>query len=206
MVMHLSIRELLIGEPNRVRYVTRFSTCRVLHSESVAEHSFFTTLYAMFVARWVNANANDAFDCVNTLEVLESALLHDMEEARTGDVPRFFKYQTELTKDALNQAAEISKAEVWERVFDVQTRGWIFRVWKTAKDNSLEGRIVEFADFLSVLGYICDEVAGANQTIRGHLTSVGDYMKIFEHERFDFIRPLVTQARKLLNAEILNYG
>ena len=47
----LDLKELLLGDPNRLRYVQRYSTSMVIHRENVAEHSYYVALYGRYLCR-----------------------------------------------------------------------------------------------------------------------------------------------------------
>ena len=198
--MKLDIYQMLCGDPVRIRYVKRFSTCRVLSPESVAEHSYFTAFYALLVAEWV---ADEGIDDLDVERLLRRALLHDLEEARTGDMPRFFKHQDETARAEIERVAHGSFREVLGKTLDGDVLDRFTQTWCQAKDDSLEGRILSFADFLSVLAYVTEEMRSNNLTMREHLISMKSYSAGFDHGKYDFIRPLVTQAQDILQREVL---
>ncbi len=193
----LSLRELLLGEPNRLRHVVRFGNCHRVHDESVAEHSYFTALYAMFLGEWCNARNPSSVDMA---KLLKSALLHDVEEARSGDFPRPFKYSSAAVRDALNEASGVAFVQCVESLVKNNAHAVqrLKGLWTDSKDRSLEGRIVAFADYLSVVGYLWLEVAGSNVTMRQHVRDMELYAAEFEHESFEPLRPLINDAAKLV--------
>ena len=136
----LNIKELLIGKVVRLRYVNRFSTCRIMKSETVAEHSYFVILYALMICEWYNLNGTG----VDTGNVLIRATVHDLEEAATGDVPRSFKYSDESLRQHLNEVALEGLRSVVNNLWDKKSlAGKIVECWQTAKDDSVEGKILE---------------------------------------------------------------
>lgn len=196
------IRKMLVGDPARLRFVNRFSTCHVVHKESVAEHSYYVCLYSLLIGDWCNyaGVADETGQHVNMARLLQRAVLHDIEEALTGDVNRLFKYSTDATFLALHQGGRQMMYRLVSSldIPDHRQRTAYYNAWENAKDNSIEGRVLEFADFLSVLSYMVQEVNGSNFTMREHLSTMTDYLRIFENSRFDFIRPLVVEAANLL--------
>ena len=201
----LSIKELLIGMPVRLRYVDRFSTCRVMKKESVAEHSFYVAFYSLMITWW--CTDQDVPVKLNEYKILSRALLHDIDEAATGDVPRFFKYSDTALKNHLDEVAQKGVAQIAEKLWQAQSGVYaITDIWKNAKDNTIEGKILEFADFLSVLSYAAEEIRSSNFTMREHLTSMVEYYEKFTTEDFNFIRPLIEEARAILFEEILLNG
>ena len=81
--------------------VGRFSVYKCHFREDVAQHSYFTALYAMVLADLERKLGT----AVNVERLLRMALLHDAEEARTGDVHHPFKHQDSAFAEALNSRA-----------------------------------------------------------------------------------------------------
>jgi 5'-deoxynucleotidase YfbR-like HD superfamily hydrolase len=207
--MELNLKEMLVGHPIRVRYVQRYSTCRVLAPESVAEHSFFVAFYAMAIVDWCRlVHGHDEIPKIltelNPLTVLRRCILHDLDEAATGDIPRMFKYSDPRLKSLLDDMAAQGFLRVIGGVFDSQfiKSDWL-DVWKDAKDTSVNGRIVEFADYLSVIAFTCEEMRSSNFTVQEHVEALEIYAQKFDSPDYDFIRPLVIDAEKILHEEIL---
>ena len=199
----MDLRTLLVGPTIRVKYVNRFSSCRTLHKESVAEHAYFTSIYCLVLAEWLKKEAGVSIDY---RDLLLRSLIHDMEECVTGDIPRDFKHRSKVVKHYIEQCAQMCVAEIFHSLLhdEDQEAAWM-EAWVNAKDNSLEGLTVTFADFLSVLAYLYEETRMARSlSIREHLTSLEDYFKIFTKPKFEMFRPLVDQARVILYEEILN--
>jgi 5'-deoxynucleotidase YfbR-like HD superfamily hydrolase len=193
--MNLDIKQLLCGCPSRLRYVQRFSTCRVRHHESVAEHCFFAGLHAVVIAEWAQANTNVEIDF---RVLMRRILLHDLEEARSGDFPRPFKYSTEKLREALSDAGETAcKYVIADFIRDPEWQAEFFASWRHAKHNDNEGAIVEFADYLSVLSFFTQEEQDGSSTLFEHLGEMRQYEARFLGPRYNFIRPLVEQASRL---------
>lgn len=205
----LSIREMIDGNPARLRYTFRYSTSRVSAPESVAEHSYYVAFYSLMIGRWYNNRPNrDPQDSpVNIGLLLTRALVHDLEEARSGDFPRLFKHSTPELKQILDQASEVALAQMLEPLLpgpDVpgpasREAKHMLEIWRTAKDDSLEGRIIEFSDFLSVLGFMLQERdSGGNRNIDQHVADMSAYYGKFRESRFDFLGELVYQCDDLM--------
>lgn len=202
--MNLDMRELLNGDVVRLRYVFRYSTSRVSHPESVAEHMYFVGFYALAISDWVQSHTSLE---VNTGELLRRALIHDLEEARSGDFPRPFKHSDKKLKRMLDEASEHALEQLIWRLMPAHTgedkfsnEEWM-HTWRTSKDNSYEGRILEFCDFLSVLSFFIEEgAASSNRLIARHLGDMYSYFARFTTSDYDFIRPLVSETEKLLES------
>ncbi len=198
----MNLKKLLVGHPIRLKYVTRFSTCRTLHKESVAEHVYFTILYAQILGCWIE-NVYDVR--INFGKLLFKALIHDLEECITGDIPRDFKHSHPLLNKTIdNFAGEGFKLVVKDILQnEIEEEIW-FNTWYTAKDDTLEGKIVTFADFLSVISYVYEETRIAKSIVlREQLSSLDDYYHTFTTKKYELFKPLVEQVTVILK-EIFN--
>lgn len=217
----LNVREMLEGSPSRLRYVPRYSTSRVGHSESVAEHMYFVAFYALQIGTWVNHEIKDGRlaipeswgpirkdVCIATL--LQRAVLHDLEEARSGDFPRPFKHSTPEMKALLEQAGEIAFNQIVRPLWglppeipgDEEYSGpadEFLISWLDAKDGTPEGMILEFCDFLAVLGFMLEEgAAGGNALVRRHIPDMNEYFAKFEGDEYNFLGQIRRTAKDLL--------
>lgn len=75
---------MMLAEKLRLMQVKRYPICHVNRDQSVAEHSYNVTLIAMELAY-------EAGEPELVTEVMKYALVHDMEEVYTGDIPSSFK-------------------------------------------------------------------------------------------------------------------
>jgi len=200
----LDMRELLTGDLTRMAHVYRYSSVLVLKKESTAEHTFFTTVYALAVACWVEEVSQEVGggEGPNLEHVLLRALLHDLEECRTGDINRMFKRSSSELYEAIQEGARYQVRTVLDAVFPNPDSSWIqsllFGVWNEAKDDTLEGKIVTFADFLSVVAYMLSEMNCSNRTMLRYHEEVLRYANIFNGSDYDFIRPLVTEVHGMI--------
>lgn len=71
---------MLERELRELSFVPRWGVLRRVRSQSVAEHSYYVALYAGHVADLVGWNGDRG-------ALLRSALVHDLPEASTGDMP-----------------------------------------------------------------------------------------------------------------------
>lgn len=140
--------------------VIRFSTQMRLKDESVAEHSFHTAFYAMILADMEIKNGNK----VDVEKVLRRALLHDIEESLTGDVIHGFKYSDpELAEKMKQMGLEFCK-KLLQDVPEFSEN--YLRFWNEAKDETVEGKIVEAADKMEALMYSLEEYSLGNKNFK----------------------------------------
>ena len=109
--------------------------------ESIAEHLYGVTFIAMLLADSARARGH----AVNVEKVMRMALLHDLTEARTGDLPATIKPYFEAS--ALKSADERIAREMLEPLGADYLALW----HEYEARASLEARIVKAADKLDLL-------------------------------------------------------
>ena len=197
----LNMKNLLLGDVGRLRFTTRYNTFPVQNRESVAEHSYYVALYAMFICDWTLSHvrhlpSGGTEAAIDKGAALEKALMHDLEEAKTGDFPRHFKHSTTELRKHLSVAALAGM----HQLIDTLTENGAYHAtlemrWSHAKDPATrEGRVVEFADFLSVLSYFLYEFRAGNWGVMEHAGLMAAYYSTFKTPGYDFIRPLVEEV------------
>jgi len=137
---------------------------------------------------------------------LSKALMHDIEEARTGDLPRFFKHSNKSLHEAIDRQGTMECEFILSRILGESigpNRIKFHSLWRDAKDDTLEGRIVSFADFLSCVSYVSEELRSSNSTMKEHLVSFTNYMEVYKDSRYEFLRPLIEEAFELCEETIL---
>jgi len=192
----LNLEKVLLGHVSRLRYITRCSGCFTVHKESVAEHSYYTTLYAMLIMQYL------AFDETAMLTGLMKAVVHDTEECRTGDIPRPFKYSNEAMRKHIEDAGRVASEQVLDEWFDgdrEDTR-WceLSYCWAYAKDDTPPGWVVGFSDYLSVLSYAAQEILNGNRTLFQHMGGIETYHEHFEQSKLPFEGVQAERARGLV--------
>lgn len=191
----IDLEKLLFGQTTRVRYVIRFGTCHRMRDESVAEHSFFVGFYSMMLGKHIRLS--DA----EMAELLQRALLHDIEEAVSGDFPRPFKHGDKELKKALDIAGQHAFEQAVDGLLPAYTED-LERMWVGAKEGKI-GRILAFADFLAVLAYLCQEVEASNRTMKRQCDEMKKYWADFAKADYEFIRDLVNQSGAILGRIML---
>lgn len=193
MIGDLNLYNLVCGIGNQLRYVDRFSTCRRNHKENVAEHQFFTAFFTLMICAHLGNRT------VNGSDALVRALVHDIEEHCTGDVIRPVKHGSKNAQEALESAGQAFCKKFFESLTkNVPVATSLYATWKDAKDNTNEGRVVKFADFLSVLAYLNQEVRSGNLLVMENVSQLKAYCENFQGKEFDFVRPLVSDAFRLV--------
>jgi putative hydrolase of HD superfamily len=135
--------------------------------ESVAAHSFGAAVIAMLLADSARERGVD----VNVERVLRMALLHDLTEARTGDLPSTVKRY--FASGALHDANEKAAADILEPLSSEGEA--LFEVWREYEDRqTLESRIVKAADKLDLLLQAREYERGGARSLSEFRDSAGD--------------------------------
>lgn len=195
----LNLKEMLTGRPSRLRHIRRYPTTRVVHSESVAEHCYYVTLYAWLIGRWLETNGHK----VDIAGALSRALWHDIEETVAGDTPREFKHHNAEVLAVLNAiSSHAAKLAIKDLYIESPDGNLLYNLaidyWRCAKDATLEGKIVAIADFLSVLSFLLQEASVGNRTASYQSDALRQYVKLFESEGWEPFKELITDANILL--------
>jgi len=144
--------------------ISRFNFKSRLHHESVAEHSFYTTLYASIISDMIKPYCK-----IDSELVLKMSLIHDAEEAILGDVLATTKL---AIKDTYNKLAE---SIVDNLLFDYA------KYWKTYNDNKIvECLIIKFADKVSGVSFCMSEIELGNKLFLSTLSEYKNVISKFE--------------------------
>lgn len=172
----ISIKNLLMGSTIRAAHISRYSSIPVLHKESVAEHSYYVALYSALLAADIGLSVTERY------EAMQMAIVHDIEECLTGDFLRSFKKSSPELDSEIHRAASICADKVFKEIGETSIG---HQEWKEAKGLSMPGRVVRFADFLSVVSYLCKEAALGNRYARVMMsTELMEYLKLFHTPNF----------------------
>lgn len=109
--------------------------------ESVADHSFGLAFIAMLLADRATAHGME----VNVERVLRMALLHDITEARTGDLPATIK------RYFSSEALQTADKKIAEEILSEACKGYADIWHEYEQRSSIEARIVKAADKLDLL-------------------------------------------------------
>jgi putative hydrolase of HD superfamily len=112
--------------------------------ESVAAHSFGVAVIAMLLADRARARGVQ----VNVERLLRMALLHDLTETRTGDLPSTIKRY--FGKEAIKTADETIAKEIFTELGDL-SESYLELFFDYEHRVSVESRLVKAADKLDLL-------------------------------------------------------
>ncbi len=127
--------------------------------ESVADHSYGVALFAMLLADLAQRQGLEP----DVEKILRMALLHDLTEARTGDLPNTIKRY--FDKGALHKADQQIADEMLSGLGAIGEEYLL--LWQEYEERtSLEARIVKAADKLDLLLQAREYEKGGAQTLQ----------------------------------------
>jgi 5'-deoxynucleotidase YfbR-like HD superfamily hydrolase len=138
--------------------LARYSQTRLCAPESVMEHTGFVALACYLLTQELNSVVVHETDYLHLGTVLARAVVHDMDEIATGDIPRPTKYANKesialFTKLKITAITKV----VSELVTPVDVNKQILEDHALAK-HGREGFIVELVDKMAVVYKIWDEL------------------------------------------------
>ena len=187
----LDLRAVVLGRMTRLRYVVRFSICPRTHDESVAEHSYYTAYIAMMIAMDLRRDGVEIDHGV----VACRALMHDADEAHSGDFIRMFKHSTPGLKQAIDAASQNFMKEYAEEIGSPPS----LALWEGAKRADNEGAVVSFADFLSVVSYVVQEINAGNHSMFEHLDELKKFFSSFQAEKYALLKKYLGPCQAILD-------
>lgn len=165
--------------------VFRFSALPVHHRESVAEHTFYVSILALILAQDLIKRELK----VNTNVLLQRCIAHDLDESLTGDIIRPFKHSDPELHQRIQTAAE---DEIGTQYAQLPGGKSIFKAWREAKSDDIEGRILDFADVWSVYLYFYREARLGNRFAKDKLVLIQE--RVTSH---NWIHPINMYAFEL---------
>ncbi len=175
--------------------VGRFSVYKCHFREDVAQHSYFTALYAMILADLERGKGVR----VNSERLLRMALLHDAEEARTGDIHHPFKHQDSAFAEALD-----SRGLEWFGKLlgglPVSLVGEYVGLRKAVRETgSMEATILKASDKIEALLWAYEEYMLGNVQVRKALI-VEDILSKLDQIELSTVKLLSAEIRKRLDS------
>ena len=175
--------------------VGRFSVYKCHFREDVAQHSYFTALYAMVLADLERKLGTR----VDVERLLRMALLHDAEEARTGDVHHPFKHQDVAFAEELDNRAFEWFGNLLSGLPEDVAREYV-GLRKAVRDaSSTEADLLKAADKVEALLWAYEEYLLGNVHVRRALI-VEDITSNLERIQLPSVKALVAEIRTRLGA------
>jgi len=173
--------------------IGRFSVYKCHFREDVAQHSYYTAVYAMILADLEIANGLT----VNIERLLRMALLHDAEEARTGDVHHPFKHQDEIFAEALSERALKWFTRLMSGLPEDLAHSYA-SLREACEENTTEASILKAADKIEALLWAYEEYMLGNQHVRREMI-VEDILSKLDRIKLSTVASIASEIRNNLN-------
>jgi 5'-deoxynucleotidase YfbR-like HD superfamily hydrolase len=134
-------------------HVPRWSIVRKIHTQSIADHTFYVTLYVSQLCDLLNVEP------MTKLTALEAALYHDVDETFTGDIPG-------PSKREMVDPAKTSK--FINRMMHGRFSSTAALHHSSAKLEPTRS-LIKAADLMDECMYLSTEIQMGNVTVRGAL-------------------------------------
>lgn len=129
-----------------LQHVPRWSIIRTIRQQSVAEHSYYVTLYATFISQFLKMRIEDQ------MYITQLALVHDFDEMVTGDIPTPYK-------------ANIKESIGAEKYRSASTSMQLSIINTEPTNRKYCEEVVKVADLFEAKMYLMDEFYMGNNTI-----------------------------------------
>lgn len=139
-------------------HIKRYHTTPMFAQESVAEHSHFVAM----ITRIICHALEQAGHPVDTLRAVDLAMIHDYEEAISGDIISTFKHSEPELTDLLERLTDKAIDQVFETLPD-DLGSYYIGLWRGHNAGSVEGQIVSVADKLAGLAFSHEQLRMGNQ-------------------------------------------
>lgn len=155
--------------------IVRYAGLHLVEEETLTDHICEISLLCLVIYKKIEKEYGSEVS-LNLGLLLEKALVHDLEETVTNDIPRPVKYSVPEMKSLMDKVSEDYMALISEQV------GVDFvPTWKKCKDETPEGYIIKVADMILVARKAYREVAlKSNYEMLIVLKEVCDYMADLE--------------------------
>lgn len=135
-----ALKEYVLGK------IIRYNHRRRLQDESVAEHSFYVSLFCLKIMKQIPTLTTE-----EKFKILTLAILHDTAESVTSDIPHDVKMNYPKMKEVLEKVEEDYYKENWKEYEDALT-----------STSKIINYIVNLADCYSVYQYCLNEKSLGN--------------------------------------------
>ena len=141
------LNEEQILENYDLNQLIRYNTRTRITNESVAAHTFFVSLFCLKLFEELNISIEKRY------EILVKALLHDIGEVFTSDIPHTIKADNHVLREIFNDLEKKYLEENWSSYITI-----------LESTDQLSYEILKLADIYSILQYTMTECHLGNST------------------------------------------
>ncbi len=143
-------------------HVVRFNSRPQHFPESVAEHSFYVTYFASILLFFLKRAGEE----VSEARTLKIALIHDMEEAFSGDILTPFKHYNDEVLATIRKVNQETISKLLKKLPDELSQEFI-ELWnEELKQESKEAQVAKLSDKLSLIAKCYEEMKVGNEFFR----------------------------------------
>lgn len=129
-----------------LKRLIRYNTRMRLTDEDVSQHSYFVSLFCLRIIKELDLTIEEKY------EILVKALLHDIAEIETSDIPYDVKLNNPKIKETLKNLEKDYYNEYWKEYLNI-----------LYNKNKKEETILKLADVYSVKQYTLNEIILGNK-------------------------------------------
>lgn len=180
--VNLFERTILSNPVLRATEVVRYSGIETAKREDIMQHTSQVSLMSYFLALKLVELGETNLDIG---ELLEKALVHDIDETITGDIPRPTKYYSSGIYEGIKEMAEVSAKLIVEKYVGVEDKQLQQRVLDSLQEckAGATGVIIRVTDLLGV-AYKCFE----------ELALLGNYKFVkVANDALEYLKELVVE-------------
>jgi 5'-deoxynucleotidase YfbR-like HD superfamily hydrolase len=149
----------------RLTSIVRYNTVKFVKPQPLMQHLGSATLIAMLLSDYFNQIGIKN----NTERVMRMAIIHDIDEVVSGDIPHEAKYQVEFSqelREALDKLTTYTIHSTLVMIKDKDLEARYNELFLDEKEKkSIEARIVKLADSADVIIYARHEQKLGNKTM-----------------------------------------
>lgn len=150
----MDFKELINSPVFNSSRVRRYSGLHLVEEETLTDHICEMSILCLLIYKDINLRYPDVGSKINLGKLMERAVVHDLEETITNDIPRPVKYSIPEMKTLMDKVSE-----GYMKLISKQVGVDLMSEWKDCKDSSPEGYIIKTADMILVARKAYREVA-----------------------------------------------
>ncbi len=161
-----NVYEYLSYVTGRLSSIVRYSTVKSITRQSVMEHIGSVAFISLVLSEYFNRHGMEN----DTGKVVRLALIHDVSETISGDLPHDSKYSygkiSEGLRKHLGDLEEVTMAYSLKKLKDGKMSSALYSLFEEYNERkSIESRIVKLADFYDVSLYTHQEMRLGNKSV-----------------------------------------
>lgn len=171
----------------RLAQIKRYHATPLQQNETVAEHSFYVAMIARALCSVIPTQK------IDVLEVVEKALVHDIEEMFTGDIIQPYKYYDPKLKNLIDKINDTMVKKAFEGLPPKLASHLTFLWSDYHQHKKIEDKIVKIADKLSLVAYCLEQIQLGNQFMKPILDNG---LAMLSEYKFSWLTPVLADIKK----------